>query len=423
MKKIYNIDHNSIINLLSIDKKDNKVFYHFEVTGKVKKYFTDSELWIEYPFPVKDIPEQILAVPFVASTMSLAWITGSIVHVPFIDETFYHSFSGVRQKFQEMYPTLLMGGSIYPDEIVPYTSPDINRYEACMFSGGMDAITTFIRHKDSIKFLVYTNGLISTPETDDPVYKHETRVISDFASRYDVMPMFVKSNFYSFIKQSSISKDFNKHFSGFWHDLYHSMAFLGMSSVICFNYNITKVYIGSSNTITPWHPCASDPTTDTAVKFMNTRVLHDAFGLTRQDKTHIIVEEKRLMNSAYPLHVCSFNDHNCCKCEKCLRTMWGLIAENEDPRDYGFQVDGNLANFISSSVSQNIALMGFDLEKQIYWPHIISRMKLNYPLMNSELKDCVDWFLSYDFEKAKKDGVRSYYRKNFWGILKRKIWR
>ena len=29
--------------------------------------------------------------------------------------------------------------------------------------------------------------------------------------------------------------------------------------------------------------------------------------------------------------------HNCCKCEKCLRTICGIFAEGYDPNDFGFK--------------------------------------------------------------------------------------
>lgn len=421
MKQFFNINHNYVIDLIHLSKEDNYVIYDFQVRGDIQRYFHTNRLWIEFPFLISDIPDSVLSIPFIATTMSLAWITGSIIHVDKVDDTLYNQFSVVRQKFQEMYPTLNLGGSLYADEIVENKATLATSTEACLFSGGIDAITTFVRHKDSIRYLIYTNGLISALDTNDEVYNHETKIISDFADCYNVNPIFVRSNFFYFIKQSLLSANYRKHFSGFWHDMYHSMAFIGVASVACYKYNISRLYIGSSNTIDPWHPCASDPTTDTALSFLNTRVSHDAFGLNRQDKTHIIVEEKRLLGTDYPLHVCSFNDHNCCKCEKCLRTMWGLIAENEDPREYGFNIEGNLSDFIRQSVEENIGLMGFDLERKIYWPHIKREMKKNYDMMTPELQSSVDWFLTFDFRSAKKHGVLKYYRQNFFSILKRKL--
>ena len=36
-------------------------------------------------------------------------------------------------------------------------------------------------------------------------------------------------------------------------------------------------------------------------------------------------------------------------------------------------------------------------------------------------KEFVDWFMNFDFDKAKRQGLMRYYRKNFFSILKRKL--
>ena len=63
--------------------------------------------------------------------------------------------------------------------------------------------------------------------------------------------------------------------------------------------------------------------------------------------------------------------------------------------------------------------MGFKNESISHWPHIIKRMKENYDLIKD--KEFVDWFLSFDFAKAKRKGLWHYYRHNFFSILKRKL--
>lgn len=46
-------------------------------------------------------------------------------------------------------------------------------------------------------------------------------------------------------------------------------------------------------------------------------------------------------------------------------------------------------------------------------------MKENYE--NIKDKELVDWFMSYDFEDAKKKTLKKYYRQNFLKIIKRKL--
>lgn len=66
-------------------------------------------------------------------------------------------------------------------------------------------------------------------------------------------------------------------------------------------------------------------------------------------------------------------------------------------------------------------LMSFKSERVLHWPYIISRMRENYNEMNQEQKEFVDWFLTFDFEKAQKASRLRYYRNNFLSIIKRKL--
>ena len=45
----------------------------------------------------------------------------------------------------------------------------------------------------------------------------------------------------------------------------------------------------------------------------------------------------------------------------------------------------------------------------------------NYDMI--EDKEFVDWFLNFDFDKAKREGLRRYYSQNFFSILRRKLFK
>ena len=121
------------------------------------------------------------------------------------------------------------------------------------------------------------------------------------------------------------------------------------------------------------------------------------------------------------MRVCSFNDHNCCKCEKCLRTIAAIVAEATDPRLFGFEINGDLTSHWQSVLDESVALMGFKNEKLTHWPFIHKKMKENFYKMTNEQKKFSNWFMTFDFDKAKRKGLIKYYRKNFFKIIKRKL--
>ena len=69
-------------------------------------------------------------------------------------------------------------------------------------------------------------------------------------------------------------------------------------------------------------------------------------------------------------------------------------------------------------IRRDVALWGVGKESY-YYKQTRQRMKENYE--NIEDKEFVDWFIDFDFQKAKQNGLIRYYRKNLFSILKRKL--
>ena len=94
--------------------------------------------------------------------------------------------------------------------------------------------------------------------------------------------------------------------------------------------------------------CASSPAIDNFVKFGSTHVVHDGYEFDRQDKVHNITEFAERTGINIPLRVCwrSTGGKNCCKCEKCWRTILEIIAEGKNAQDYDFKyTQSDLKNF------------------------------------------------------------------------------
>ena len=67
-------------------------------------------------------------------------------------------------------------------------------------------------------------------------------------------------------------------------------------------------------------------------------MIHDGYENNRQMKIHSICQFHKRTGMPVEVRVCYETDqgNNCCHCEKCTRTMLGIMAEGEDPRNYGF---------------------------------------------------------------------------------------
>lgn len=407
------------IILKQIDIKRNLIQFHFEATGKLASFFSNNSLWIEYDQDISQIDISILCVPFVSIMLPIIWSTNGILWVPNLDRTFYDSIFALQRAYQSLYPKLPLKGRIVPSELT------YNHIDSCMdsillFSGGVDAHTSYIRNKDNIKYFVNIQGWLDNPQDESNVVDADKRDILFFATKQKVNVCFVKSNFAKLIKVKSFRKYAHLMGDSLWHGFQHSMAFISIAIPLASKFAISKILIASSFTVADSRVCASYPTTDNEFRFAyNGITIHDGFALSRQDKIRTLVEYQRAIGEEYPIRVCSFNDKNCCVCEKCFRTIMALIAEGADLQKFGFIVPYPRMDFYRDYFEKNIALWGVKNESISHWPHIINRIKENKA--NIKEIEFVNWFLNYNFIKEKKKAVYRYYCRNFFHILKRKL--
>ena len=184
--------------------------------------------------------------------------------------------------------------------------------------------------------------------------------------------------------------------------------------------NVNNIYIASSFAIGQPGKCASYASTDIEFKYATVGgCIHDAFELSRQEKVHLLVEYQKKTRKPYPVRVCSFNDHNCCECEKCFRTILEIVAENGDVRNFGFDIQTTLKSHWEDVMNRKLYSFGIEGEEKKHWPDTIFRMHQNYNEI--EDKEFVDWFLNYDFKMHRKKALRKYYSQNFFSIIKRKL--
>ena len=411
------------IILTKIERKGRLVNFHFSMSRELEKYFTTSTLFVEYDRDVSNVPESVLSIPFVSCMLAFSWVLDCNLWVREIDKTFYDSVPRIREAYREIYDHFPLKGRFVPAIL---THNDLLDNEASqsnavlLFSGGADCQATFIRQLSKSPVLCNIQGWYNSLDDKDEAADADVRDISSFAEEYHVPTCFVRSNF-----ARVFSGEFDRRFKkvigdSMWHGFLHSMAFIGIAIPIAFQAGIQEILIASSLTIGLNFYCASNLTTDSEFCFAGKGyTTHDGFELNRQGKMEVIVKHQLSTGKPYFMRVCSFNDHNCCECEKCFRTILGIVAEGGDIRNFGFNIQGSLKDHWEDVLCRNAGLMSFKSEQFIHWPHIKKRMLENYDII--EDKEFVDWFLSFDFDKAKREGLRRYYRENFLSISKRKL--
>lgn len=396
------------------------VEYTFEARGAIREYFNSDTLFIDYGQDMTGVPKSIMTIPFVACILPLMWLTNTVMWVEEIDRSFYDAAFKIQAAYQRLYYNYELKGNLVPARIID-NSYDAHRESLLLFSGGIDANTTYVRIRDKNPLLFNIQGWYRSREDFDPAAEADIKDIRSFSMIEKLDFEYAKSNFAVLINAKVFDKKIAPQLGdSWWHGFQHSMAFISIAIPLAYKLNIRTIYIASSVPMGEYVKCASYSTTDGEFKFANIGTcVNDGSELTRQDKVHTLVQYANSRERDYPIRVCSFNDHNCCECDKCFRSILGIVAEGGDIRKYGFYVEGGLKEHFEAIMEDRAQTFNIKGESRLHWPAIKKRMKENYE--NIEDKEFVDWFLNYDFEQARKIALRKYYRTNFFRIIKRKI--
>ena len=415
------------ITLTAMRVCDTRIDYDFVVSPGLQKYFKSYHLFYQYDRTVANVPEGILAIPFLGTVMQVAWLADAEVEVDTVDAAFDDSLPRLRTAYRKMYPNCPLGGKLAAKTLQENGAVPAHR-SAQLYTGGLDAVTTFIRHKAETPLLILEYGFYDETLFADRDYagdeKSHRNFCSDkaaalqFAKTQGTEAAFIQANYGTFLNSNAINRDFaGKMGDNFWHGIHHAMALLGAAAPLAYREGVQTLHIASSFSVGNTYPCASDPTTDNEFRFANCQVHHDGYELTDQDKARLAVTYQKETKMFLPLRVCSWNDHNCCMCEKCMRRMLQLHAEGGDPACFGFSYKGSLLNQLQRFLDREVQFLSpKNVDK---WSKIIVRMRENYD--NVFDKDVADFLRDYDFAREKKRGLWRYYRRNFFSILKRKI--
>lgn len=415
------------IRLTGIRKQGCRVDFDFAVSPELETYFAPAHtLFFQYGFPLDEVPDSILTVPFLSCVMQTAWLTDAEVYVPAVDSTFAASLDRLRKAYQMMYPRCPLGGSLKADTVVD-TPIRPGSGVAQLYTGGLDAVTTFIRHHEETPTLIQEYGFYDLSKIADGFagdeksnrnFLSDQKAANEFAAIHGLKTCFIWSNFGTFIRMNAIDPVYYNLLGDlYWHGLHHAMALLGAAVPFAWENGIRTLYIASSFSVGNTYPCASDPTTDNEFRVSGLTVVHDGYEMTDQDKARTTVAYQRASGKLLPLRVCSWNDHNCCHCEKCCRRMLQLNAEGGNPADFGFFYEGTLAEQVKRYLYDEIQ---FFTPKNIdKWGRIIRRSAEN--IDNVYDREIVTFLESYDFAKEKKRGLPRYYARNFFHILSRKL--
>ncbi len=327
------------LKVKKIVKENNKIIIEYDFSGKWSNFLIGNSFFTSYDLDIHEVPDSIAIIPFLTNILPISWVFDLGVEVQELDKTFYDSIPGIKKGYEEMYPMLTFTGELNYSKIVEIKNK--GQHSACLFSGGVDAYCTLLRHIDEKPDIITIFGS-DIELTDKNGIENVNKLNNEIANELNIKYESIYSNFREVLNYHNLYKSISKFLEGeWWHEFQHGIGIIGLVAPLSYLKSYGIVYIASSycETQKGQYTCASDPTIDNKLKYGNTITIHDGYELNRQDKIAFICEMKKKINiPQIKLRVCweSSGGKNCCHCEKCYRTMIGIIAEKENPNNYYF---------------------------------------------------------------------------------------
>jgi hypothetical protein len=216
---------------------------------------------------------------------------------------------------------------------------------AFFFSGGVDSLATLARNRLSFPkghpgFL--TDGLIVYGlEVNEPTaFRHVLNSLSVIAKDAGVTLIPVYTN------ERSLDEDWI-----FWRDVFQGAVFGAVAHA--FRHRLASVSIASSYDIPNLNPIGTHPLIDPYFSSYDVRIKHDSMAFSRLEKIKLLAAWDIALNN---LRVCNKPELyeagklNCGRCEKCVRTMIGLLVAGALERARAFPATELTEEFVANTV-------------------------------------------------------------------------
>jgi hypothetical protein len=325
------------LNNIAYSNDGKKINYDYVVDRKYKKYFSkNNAFYADYDVDVSNVPYSIAVIPFLSSVMPIAWFLGFDVYVDDVDKSFLDSLNEIKNELSKNWTIKRLHGELKAKNIVNNTISG-SRY-MMLYSGGVDALTTYLRRREQKPDLVTIFGA-DIPISDSKQWEDLLRFINTDELLVQNNKYHIKCNFRDFYTYKiDLLVDL-----GWWGKVQHGLALLGVNAPLSFVNGYKGIYFASSQA--DGFAWGSHPKMDNKVRWADLFCKNDGFELKRQTKIDLIVDFKQRTNSPVRVRVCYSELNkglNCSRCEKCYRTILAIIFAGDDPNKYGFSVNGGI---------------------------------------------------------------------------------
>ncbi len=323
-----------------------RVDYQYNAPECVNALIKGEPLFVEFPCDMTDVPESILAIPFVGIMATVTMLLDVQLHVPVLDKTFYESIGSIGRVYQNVYPGSGLNLNVTADEIrdIKYIYA---RNTALFFTGGVDATSALHSLIDSKPVLLNIWGG-DLRLTDNDSHIALDAYLRTLTGHLGLDYAFIKTNSRETFRENELGDLTAKHVGwrvshGWWATIAHTLSMTATAIPWLWKQGIGTAHLGSSYTPNASSHDANNAELLHAIKGPACQIRMADVGLSRSEKVSNLIRWKQKQDVPLQLKVCwqRTAGQNCSACEKCYRTILNILSNHGDPNDFGFAVTGD----------------------------------------------------------------------------------
>lgn len=334
----------------------------------------------------------------------VSWAVGADIKVPELDATYLKSLKTVKEVFRNSHYPFSFSGDIRAEAEV--ANEFGRKRTAVLFSGGVDPLTSYLKHKNEKPDLISIRGLPDIPPFEQGFWSRVYTDILHLANCDGVQAFQVKTDMLMNLNRELLSKDFGV----LWYpQIAVGLFLLSLCAPVTAVRGIGTIFIASSFTEEHQGHSGTNPFTDNKVSWADINVIHDSYELSRQGEMRYLCQKENLPYLSH-LRVCNetarASKTNCGNCEKCMRTMISLLLEGFDPNKCNFTLDSKKLPYIRDSLIKGRIALG---EAQLFFWRDIQRhipKEINIDIFGS--REFFAWLRTYDLTRYRKNKLRSF---------------
>jgi hypothetical protein len=316
------------ISLDRISHQDGQLVYEFESN---LPFFRKREFFIRYDRTRPGLNESVNAIPFAAVMAPVAWASGAELRIPLLDREFAQSLDRCRDRFRHWFSNRWSFGGRLKTSIVSNVRQ--TQGTAMLFSGGLDSMATYVRHRDEKPALFTIFG------ADIPVAM--TRFIDlckahldAFAQKEGATLRYIQTDIRDILDFGRL-----KRFAPNWYgEVAHGLLMSSLIAPVGYDSYDRLLIASCSHRPGCGYACGSDAQLMREVRLAGMQVASDSDELSRCRKIALYLKDHEDLHRY--LRVCwmQFESLNCGRCEKCLRTICELLVNGIDPERCNFKM-------------------------------------------------------------------------------------